>query len=110
MRKSLAFRLFCAHFCARHRILSATGYGPLAATYAWRHMSEARRAPWQAVAETAVARAEEHAAERAAQARDHLLGFLRVRRLAYSGRLRQDLDTLITEAEAEASGADFEEA
>jgi hypothetical protein len=100
-RLDLAFLLYRSHFCARHRLIAATGYGPLAATYAWRGMSSAARAPWAAAAKTAEVRAQDAADEASAQMKDHLLAFLRVRRLVYAGELRVTLDALIASVEAE---------
>lgn len=101
-RTDLAFLLFRSHFCARHRLLAATGYGPLLATYAWRGMSSAARDPWLAVAKTAEVRAADAATSAFESTRDHLLSFLRVRRLVYHGELRTALDALIASVEAEA--------
>lgn len=71
-RESFAFKLYCAHFCARHALIKLMGSGPLAASALWRRMDERERAPWYAVAETATARADEQAAEARETARTAL--------------------------------------
>lgn len=107
-RTDVAFLLFRSHFCARHRLIAAMGYGPLLATYAWRGMSSVAQEPWIAVAKTAEARATDAAESAFESTRDRLLNFLRVRRLFYDGELRTALDALISSIEAEA--VDFNEA